>query len=1845
VLLGKAMKGAMMALGVFSVASFFGSIMLGIDQTMSKARSAANTLNDEMDETITNIEKRRSDINFEGLSSSFSQSLRNANFAANVAEEISLAIETALKNIDVDLTGDTWGRIADNVADIFGAGLEDKLQDAISKIFKGLNLTGDLKGMDTEGLFKDIDASFNKRQKDLPGGVALIKNIKEAIISGDQKAIDNSLEKLESSGIGKKALTSIINRLEDFSKAVSDKRGVIARSLTDLSKQFDKYGRAEDKLFQGLVKKSDFFDLAAIQKEIVKIFENPKTEAHVKFQLLDVKGWLTKSKFIKIMGEEGTLAWSQFTEASSDLSKAEALLSSNKSKWSAVEIKNQQDVIKGKQKILNITQAQAIADLREKTGSDQAMVVATTGTGLDAVAEDQAGVLRATKLLELEQERGALKQLGTSTLESQAAITQQMMELELTGLNTKLLLIKASSSATEADQLQAAVNISIFKQKMEESKVSAVKLGKHLAKVEGITYKTSKYVAQMREDFKGSAEDFKKWETDTLTTTFNQIKNDTAHIRKNTRVTFTDQEKIASVLDSLQTARNKGVITSAKMLTTYQKAARLAYTTEGRLLEGKKQNLQDEIYILNNTESYQNKAQFLIDAEIGLLEMKRKVNEDGLATARAEVILLQLGVSIKKTKDDIAEADFTAKYANVADAMTQVATSFENAVSNLITDSILGREGKDWKEQLKEGLAKSAGDLGAKVLTDNIFGGRGKGMFNFGEEESSGLLHQLFKQFDKFKGPKGDEALDLIFPPNKRSVLVDTLKTLEKMYAELKAQTPKISITAEATRQLSTGKFLSVPNWAPEVDPAKKLEDGSFIPAKVLKEGLRSKLLDVKRAGVDNPAVHGVFVPALKAAMDAQIEYFRNRLKGEEEGSAGYKELKGKIDASEREGSIYKLDAAALGAHLIGLMTTEGTEERTSALADLSRQSFIPGTEALKAFEASYASNVSTDTWDSMQSGADALQGAGKGLDKLVFEFNRVMPLFGKAVTALSELAHLGGTRYRKPISTTDEDGNVIKGTVQVSEEVRGFEIAWFTSELASSMQTGMESLTEAVKDGKLTINGFNGKALEDASTKIIGVIKGTGLHIANFDGAALKQASDKIIGDGSKFNVHVTNFSEMPATAAPTAAAEPVELGKKVDSTNQLLASHSNGANSFQVVISNIEALGETLGKALMNSMESFFNLNQMDPGASIRPTDSKLGDILNDNLVISKEAYIAASSAGPGIGAEPIKLDWAAGQIDQGIGPSIAKILTSIDAHITQSQQFLDDMAVKTLDSLDTLISFEIAVPLEDAALNIGHFVDILDSKIVPIMDKLDPVLDKMPGLIDEMTITLKSVNDWIGPDTEDTGKDSGSSWNPFSFNTKGIEDAFTSKLDLSKIDFASSSVAMAGRGTDPAMDKIIQDILAKTKGIEIDRLKKFFYDNSQFKQDIEDFKFKKNKFEIKPAHKTGSSPKQLYNKTLPIMQHPDSYSKMLAKGMELDFKSKGMPLNAIQQKLPFTGAGIPTNSAVSMKLLPILTKISGFLQGLMPSSLAVDPRAKPYKKPVAYEEPVTKSLQEYSIGIVDSILNGISDLVGGKDAGAFEVENTDLATDLSTGIDKLVIVAKESLTELRDWTEAQFDEDLTVDEPKGIAEVIAGVSEGNALLVKVTNTDNTVLSGIKKSVEDGTTGGKKREEKQVDIGKRLGDGFADIITQQILNDNVNTAQLVSNLLTSVASQVMSTGISTWIASFADGGIVPGGFRAFASGGTVTKATLGLVGEGKYNEAVVPLPDGKSIPVMGATGSTENNITVNVTLNSNGDKDQGDTTSDGGESMKNLGHQLSQIVQAELIEQQRHGGLLSRY
>jgi tape measure domain-containing protein len=109
---------------------------------------------------------------------------------------------------------------------------------------------------------------------------------------------------------------------------------------------------------------------------------------------------------------------------------------------------------------------------------------------------------------------------------------------------------------------------------------------------------------------------------------------------------------------------------------------------------------------------------------------------------------------------------------------------------------------------------------------------------------------------------------------------------------------------------------------------------------------------------------------------------------------------------------------------------------------------------------------------------------------------------------------------------------------------------------------------------------------------------------------------------------------------------------------------------------------------------------------------------------------------------------------------------------------------------------------------------------------------------------------------------------------------------------------------------------------------------------------------------------------------------------------------------------------------------------------------------------------------------------------------------------------------------------------------------------------------------------------------------------------------------------------------AGYANGGIAPGGFTAFANGGMVTGPTMGLVGEGRYNEAIVPLPDGKSIPVDlgGATGSQ---ITSNIVVNVSSD---GKTSSSGsGSDSAGLGRKLEGAVKQVIVDELRPGGLLS--
>ena len=111
-------------------------------------------------------------------------------------------------------------------------------------------------------------------------------------------------------------------------------------------------------------------------------------------------------------------------------------------------------------------------------------------------------------------------------------------------------------------------------------------------------------------------------------------------------------------------------------------------------------------------------------------------------------------------------------------------------------------------------------------------------------------------------------------------------------------------------------------------------------------------------------------------------------------------------------------------------------------------------------------------------------------------------------------------------------------------------------------------------------------------------------------------------------------------------------------------------------------------------------------------------------------------------------------------------------------------------------------------------------------------------------------------------------------------------------------------------------------------------------------------------------------------------------------------------------------------------------------------------------------------------------------------------------------------------------------------------------------------------------------------------------------------------------------------------DGGVVSNGKRVagYSQGGIASGSTSGYPAVLHGTEAVVPLPNGKSIPVemnKGSAGQQVNNVVVNVSTDGNVDAQ----ASQGGLDSENLGRAIAVAVQEELHSQKRNGGILSPY
>ena len=186
------------------------------------------------------------------------------------------------------------------------------------------------------------------------------------------------------------------------------------------------------------------------------------------------------------------------------------------------------------------------------------------------------------------------------------------------------------------------------------------------------------------------------------------------------------------------------------------------------------------------------------------------------------------------------------------------------------------------------------------------------------------------------------------------------------------------------------------------------------------------------------------------------------------------------------------------------------------------------------------------------------------------------------------------------------------------------------------------------------------------------------------------------------------------------------------------------------------------------------------------------------------------------------------------------------------------------------------------------------------------------------------------------------------------------------------------------------------------------------------------------------------------------------------------------------------------------------------------------------------------------------------------------------------------------------------------------------------------------------------RKLEPVQVmlkDLGQSVHDNMAGAFTALVTgakSAKAAFADMAVSILKDLAAMIVkmailnmfkNTGFGNFIGLGArSGGVFDQGKKmsGYATGGIAKGSTSGYPVMMHGTEAVVPLPNGKSIPVQmsGNGGGSTNNIVVNISTDGQSSKE-----GSSGPDMDKLGAAVASAVQMELHNQKRSGGILNPY
>lgn len=217
--------------------------------------------------------------------------------------------------------------------------------------------------------------------------------------------------------------------------------------------------------------------------------------------------------------------------------------------------------------------------------------------------------------------------------------------------------------------------------------------------------------------------------------------------------------------------------------------------------------------------------------------------------------------------------------------------------------------------------------------------------------------------------------------------------------------------------------------------------------------------------------------------------------------------------------------------------------------------------------------------------------------------------------------------------------------------------------------------------------------------------------------------------------------------------------------------------------------------------------------------------------------------------------------------------------------------------------------------------------------------------------------------------------------------------------------------------------------------------------------------------------------------------------------------------------------------------------------------------------------------------------------------------------------------------------------------VEKLAAGDISGDPSQVQTNKKTTTMFTTVTTKIKD-IFGGLWSSMKSLFSGlwSRLSDSFSSIFRIMTSTSSMASSGGSGGILGSLVSAAIGAftggGISAGITS-ASGATSFGlgdtsafqGVEFFAKGGIATKPSI--AGEGALNEAVVPLPDGRTIPVSMTGGGGDISVVVNVDVGAGTSSTE--VQGQQAEQYKTLGIMVSNAVKGEIIKQKRPGGLLA--